>query len=315
MPKKIIHNPNRDYEKLDPNYVMMISSMFLNTILGIFETMRTKRLSITMLIAVLTLSLALPTAAIASPNENANNNALDNSKFEIPKNAVQIAPGIYSLGTAQVDGKTVEGIMALHHRDGHTGGPGGGEDTTSSCFSYIGGRAVPWTSVEPWVVNPTNSFGISDNDVKTILSDSIQKWEDESSSDILGDGTIVNTPLAADTASPDGVNEVYFGNIVDENVIAVTIVWGVFNGPPFAKALTEWDQIYDSDGDWNWATNEDLNSMDFENVATHELGHSVGMGHAGDTCEEETMFWATSNGDISRRSLHTGDIAGIQQLY
>jgi hypothetical protein len=39
------------------------------------------------------------------------------------------------------------------------------------------------------------------------------------------------------------------------------------------------------------------------------------MGHAGDTCEEETMFWATSNGDISRRSLHTGDIAGIQQLY
>ena len=294
---------------------MMISYKFLKVIFSSFEAMRKRGFPIIVLIAVLTISLAIPPAVIASPNENANDKALDNSKFEIPKNAVQIAPGIYSLGTAQVDGKTVEGIMALHHRDGHTGGPGGGEETTNSCFSYIGGRAVPWTSVEPWEVNPTNDYGISDIAVKTILSQSIDKWENESSSDILGDGTIVNTPLIADTISPDDLNEVYFADITDENVIAVTIVWGVFNGPPFARGLVEWDQVYDHDDDWTWATNGDANSMDFENVATHELGHSVGMGHAGDTCEEETMFWATWNGDISRRTLHTGDIAGIQQLY
>ena len=55
--------------------------------------------------------------------------------------------------------------------------------------------------------------------------------------------------------------------------------------------------------------------MDFENIATHELGHSVGMGHPADECTEETMYRFASEGETKKRDLNAGDIAGVNQLY
>ena len=55
--------------------------------------------------------------------------------------------------------------------------------------------------------------------------------------------------------------------------------------------------------------------MDFENIATHELGHSFGMGHPDSTCIEETMYAYADFGETKKRVLNAGDIAGIQELY
>ncbi|MEK6868829.1 MAG: matrixin family metalloprotease, partial [Nanoarchaeota archaeon] len=55
--------------------------------------------------------------------------------------------------------------------------------------------------------------------------------------------------------------------------------------------------------------------MDFENIATHELGHSVGMGHPDSTCTEETMYAYADYGETKKRDLNTGDTAGINSLY
>ena len=55
--------------------------------------------------------------------------------------------------------------------------------------------------------------------------------------------------------------------------------------------------------------------MDFENVSTHEIGHSDGMGHPDDSCTEESMYRFSANGETKKRDLNTGDIAGINQLY
>ena len=55
--------------------------------------------------------------------------------------------------------------------------------------------------------------------------------------------------------------------------------------------------------------------MDFENIATHELGHTVGMGHPSDYCTEETMFRFASAGETKKQTLEAGDIAGISKLY
>lgn len=55
--------------------------------------------------------------------------------------------------------------------------------------------------------------------------------------------------------------------------------------------------------------------MDFENIAAHEMGHSVGMGHPSGECTEETMYSTAALGETKKRDLNDGDIAGVSGLY
>jgi len=228
---------------------------------------------------------------------------------------------VISLGIAvdPVSGKTVEGFAFFHHREGHGGGPGGGGPPgggggDNKCFAHIA-KGAAWDANEPWVVNTSNNEGFSQNFVFDNLTADIQKWEDAASVDILGDGSTTNSLLVADTVSPDGVNEVYFADVSGDNTIAVTIVWGIFNGPPFARELVEWDQVYD-DVTFDWSNDGvSTSTMDFENIATHELGHTVGMDHPEDTCTEETMYAFAAEGETKKRDLNGGDIAGVANLY
>lgn len=233
---------------------------------------------------------------------------------------------VISLGSATdpQTGKVVEGYAIIHykrnftHRPNHK--PGG--STGSSCYTYLSNGAK-WKSVEPWIVNSTNTRGLASDFVAGNLAADIAKWEDAtdgvigngSGNNILGDGSSTSNPLLADTSSPDGQNEVYFANVSSPGAIAVTIVWGIFGGPPFARELVEWDQVYD-DFDFDWSSNGEAGKMDFENIATHELGHSVGMGDLYDTvCSEETMFGYADFGETKKQTLNTGDITGINKLY
>ena len=113
----------------------------------------------------------------------------------------------------------------------------------------------------------------------------------------------------------DGKNEVYFGSISEPGAIAITIVWGYFRGPPGARELVEWDMVFDQQ-DFSWSSNGDANRMDFENIATHELGHAAGLDdlYTGE-CAEQTMYGYAAEGETKKRTLEAGDIAGISELY
>lgn len=241
---------------------------------------------------------------------------------------------VISLGTAvdPTTGKAVEGIAIIHpkkgyhHRPGHSGGPGGGGgDTGSTCFNYLA-TGAKWKAIEPWIVNAANLDGLTEDFVFNNLIGDIAEWEDAAdgtlgngeSVDILGDGSTTSAILVADTAAPDGNNEVYFADVDSSGAIAVTIVWGIFRGPPNGRELVEWDQVYD-DVDFDWTEDATVpgaeTRMDFENIAQHELGHSKGMGHPDDSCTDETMYRFATEGETKKRGLHSGDIAGIAGLY
>ncbi|MEK6909620.1 MAG: matrixin family metalloprotease, partial [Candidatus Aenigmatarchaeota archaeon] len=233
-----------------------------------------------------------------------------------PANAVEVADDVFSLGTARdVDGRLVEGFMFVdkgHNAKppGAGAGKGGGGST---CFAFLANGAK-WKTIESWVVNTANTEGLNGSFVFSNLAADIQKWEDSSAVNILGDGSTTNAILVADTASPDGQNEVYFGDVGSQGAIAVTIVWGIFAGPPSQRQLVEWDQVYDQ-ADFDWSATGEAGKMDFENIATHEIGHSDGMGHPDDSCTEETMYRFAAAGETKKRTLNAGDIAGIQVLY
>lgn len=234
---------------------------------------------------------------------------------------------VISLGTAQdpQSGETVQGYLFIHYKDGYTHKPGhegGSTIGASSCYSYLAQGAKWKGTVEGWLMNPANSRGLDPFTVFAVESAGIGKWEDAADGfvgngigvDILGNGLMATTTLTADTQAPDGNNEAYFADVSSPGAIAVTIVWGIFSGPPSQRKLVEWDMVFD-DLDFDWSLAGESAKMDFDNIATHELGHAVGMGHPSDSCTEETMYRFADFGETKKRDLYTGDIAGINKLY
>ncbi len=270
-----------------------------------------------MLLSVIMLSsgFMINSPATAAPNENANEKA----KVRVPENAVEIAPGIYYIGAVIHDGKLVEGIMAFHHRPGHGGGPGGGgpggggNGGGDKCFAFLA-KGAAWNNAEDYGVDSSNEAGLRANFIRSTVASSLQEWEDPVGPEIFG-GLNTNMVIdGADTSSPDNKNEVLFGDIASPGAIAVTIVWGFFSGPPQLREIVEWDAVFD-DVDFEWSDSGEAGKMDFENIAQHELGHAAGMGHPDNSCTEETMYAFASLGETKKRTLNSGDIAGIKSLY
>jgi len=253
----------------------------------------------------------------------------------IPAHAVEVAPGVYSLGKAIDKGRVVEGYAFIDYKKGFgkpgtvcgngvcepgenarkcpTDCAGGEEPDTSSCFGFLS-KGAKWKTIEPYMVDTTNTRGLGKSFVRENLAFDINKWESAAGVDILGN-EVSGIVDGADTVSPDNKNEVYFGNIEEPYAIAITIVWGYFSGPPRWRELVEWDQVYD-DRDYDWSATGESGKMDFENIATHELGHSVGLDDLySSECSEQTMYGYADYGETKKRTLEAGDIKGVQELY
>jgi hypothetical protein len=292
------------------------------------------------LLALLIVSVGVVVAAKPdlTPRLVTVNPAGGQTKVVIPARAAEVTPGVFSLGTATDKGRVVEGYAFVHYRSqkekfaksGSQCGNGiceigenakkcpvdcnSGEGSEgSSCYGFLS-RGAKWKIVEPYIVDPANIRGLDETFIRENMAADIAKWETAADKEILGD-EIEGVIDGADLDSPDNKNEVYFGDIADPDVIGVTVVWGIFSGPPFQRELVEWDQIYDQ-VDYDWSISGEATKMDFENVATHELGHSVGLDDLyKDSCSEQTMYGYTNYGEINKRTLEAGDIAGVQELY
>ena len=66
---------------------------------------------------------------------------------------------------------------------------------------------------------------------------------------------------------------------------------------------------------FSWSLIGAPGDMDFHNIAQHEVGHALGLGHPDNSCTEETMYAYATEGETKKRDLHAGDIAGAVDLY
>ncbi|MBV6343009.1 matrixin family metalloprotease [Candidatus Magnetobacterium casense] len=248
---------------------------------------------------------------------------------KFPKDA-QVAPDVYYLGEATDNGQPVQGYVIVHRKEAKAASCGNGmcekgesaskcpvdcgkTDPSAGCYSFLAAGAK-WKSVEPYLINPVNAEGLDPALVVSQFSNDVQTWNVVRGT-ILGAGSATNVSLVADTAAPDGKNEVYFGTIDDPGAIAITIVWGVFGGPSRNRVLSEWDQVYDQT-DFDWSLAGETLKMDFDDIATHELGHSVGLSDLYNSqCGEQTMYGYATEGETKKRTLETGDKAGVRALY
>ena len=124
------------------------------------------------------------------------------AKVALPAQAIEVAPGVFSLGMGSDNGKMVQGYAFVHYKDkkvkpGTECGNGicepgenarkcpadcGGEDPIdpddSDCYGFLAKGAM-WKTVEDYMVDPTNTRGLDGAFVRSNLAVDIDKWEDD----------------------------------------------------------------------------------------------------------------------------------------
>lgn len=215
---------------------------------------------------------------------------------------------------AAEDKGPLEKITFIHYKKGfEKSAAGPAKAKPVSCYGYLASGAK-WKTIEPYLVNPTNSDGLNQNFVFSAVTAGAAEWE-KYGGNIFGEASIDYDAQYVEDKT-DGKNTVSFGNYPNNGVIAVTNVWGYFGGSPRTRQLVEWDMLFND----TYFTFGDATAtpslMDLQNIATHEIGHSAGMNDQYSTkCYLETMYGYSSEGDIAKRDLYTEDITGIRKLY
>jgi hypothetical protein len=287
-----------------------------------------------MLVGLLAISVVMPNSLIAAGPPNSSKKP---AWVGMPPHAVEVAPGIFYLGTAIDKGRVVEGYAIIRPAKGRRAKPGcnyngicekgenknscvdcagGGVDPdTSKCYGHFA-RGAKWKTTEDYVANGDNDWGLDPFFMLDTLDLSIGKWEFAGDvPDTFGNGELTTDVLVADHYETDGLNEIYFDSL-HPGTIAYTVVWGIFRGPVSQRELVEWDQVYNNDLPWSDCMPDCPGAYDFESIATHEMGHSFGTDDLySKKCSDQTMYGYGYLGDISPRTLEDGDMNGIWILY
>ncbi|NYT20442.1 MAG: matrixin family metalloprotease [Methanomicrobiales archaeon] len=176
-----------------------------------------------------------------------------------------------------------------------------------TCYDLMG---IRWKSLPVnYIVNPSNTQSLPQGFITDAISASALTWDDSTSSGLFAAGTTGDVRYRVF----DGMNAITFGDD-DPGIIAVTSVWYSRR----TKEILEFDIRFNEYYTWGEATlsADDPDCMDLQNIATHELGHAVGLGDVyNPDCSAVTMYGYSDYEDIEKRDLELPDITGLQSIY
>lgn len=214
----------------------------------------------------------------------------------------------------------IEQVIFIHFAKGSAKPP----TTEKGYYKLIGAK---WQTFPVKLeVNPSGS-GLDEDFVRKAIGMAAEEWDSGAYSrsediawygvapDLFADTIIITNKSYDDLAwtsdKLDGCNTIVWGNYSTPGVIAITILW--YNRA--TKAIIEFDIVLDTDYEWgDAALNPEV--MDLQNIATHELGHGIGLGDVYQPAAyQETMYGYSYKGEICKRDLYIGDKTGVTKLY
>jgi len=237
--------------------------------------------------------------------------------------AILLTVQVSAVAGAGSDDKEPELEMRVHYlykADAKGGVPGAPGDNAKPPKDDDGtyktlGKGVVWKTFNiELAINPFGSK-LSDTDVLTAISAGAAQWDTNTDTDLFGAIAIDDT-ADFDYDTIDGSNDIVFGAISDSQIIAVTYTWGYFGGPPAGREIVEFDIMFNTYYTWGDADISGDDVVDVWNIAVHEIGHGLGLADLyNDADDQETMYGYSGYGELIKRDLYKGDIAGIQSLY
>ncbi len=188
------------------------------------------------------------------------------------------------------------------------GGGGGGAKPSSDYKLWFNGYKPDYPV--PMTIHTSNNEGLTGAFIESAITAATTTWQDAVPEvDLVG--TISVDSTGTGIISGDQENSIMFGNYGNNNVIAVTYAW--VNRQQ--KQLVEFDMLFNAYYAWGDAS-QNTKLMDLQNIATHELGHAFNLNDLYDQSKTAlTMYGYSDNGETTKRTLETGDIAGIRAVF
>lgn len=188
----------------------------------------------------------------------------------------------------------------------------GEEPAGSTCYTFLGKygkKFLQWKTLPvDYVINPVNPQGLKEPFVTRAISAGAEEWDNWTTAELFD---AYSVDYDVDYGVQDYQNAITFDDYPLAGVIGVASVW--WN--PATKSIVEFDIMFDTDFTWGDAK-KDLEVMDLQNIATHELGHGVGLGDVYEVeCSAVTMYGYSDYEETQKRTLEQPDILGVQTLY
>lgn len=223
--------------------------------------------------------------------------------FALIISVILLTPVVLAKNDKQIE--PLDKITFIHYKNGEMKIIGNAANSPT-CYKLMG---VKWNTLPvEYTINPTNS-GLNQNFVTSAISTSAETWDAATSKELFDNSYSVNN--TAQYGVQDYQNAITFGDYPSNNVIAVTSVWSTRYG----KQIVEFDQLYNTRFTWGDAKSNP-SVMDLQNIATHELGHAVGLSDLyTKSCTAVTMYGYSDNGETIKRTLEQSDITGLQKIY
>ncbi len=207
----------------------------------------------------------------------------------------------------------IDRIVFIHRLNGPDGvidaakpAGGGSGGSTKTLYKWSG---LHWDDPHVTYTASYSVSGLDQNSVQSAITASFQTW---TNADPKITFTYDNTLPFKSAGTSDGVNEISFGPYSSSNTIAVTFIW--YNR--FTKAVTEVDTLFNTYYQWSTSDVCSNGKMDVQNIATHEFGHWLVLDDLyTKPAIYQTMYGYSRYGETQKRTLNTGDIAGIELIY
>ena len=174
--------------------------------------------------------------------------------------------------------------------------------TSVGAYTVLG---YTWAqSVVPYYINPAN-MDLPTSAIEPAIRAAADAWHLQTGASFAFAFAGYSTQT---TNTNDGVNVIMFRNASSGSAIATTYTW--FSGTRMIDAdMVFWDAGFQ----FFTGTSGCSGGFYIEDVATHEFGHALGLGHS--TSTAATMYPSISTCSQQSRSLDADDIAGVLSLY